>query len=76
MTAYEQRFQLPVQRPVRVEAVRHEEDGLLVASDHGDYLAHAVVSATGSLRKPFVPHYPGLEQFQGEQIHSAQYGEH
>lgn len=73
LAAYEQRYQLPVQRPVRVEAIRVEADGLQVETDHGNYHARAVVSATGSWHKPFVPQYPGRGQFEGRQIHSADY---
>ena len=73
LAAYEARYQLPVQRPVWVQAVRREADGLLVASNRGECHARAVVSATGSWRKPYLPHYPGQELFQGRQIHSAHY---
>jgi hypothetical protein len=33
----------------------------------------AVVSATGTWRRPHVPDYPGRETFRGEQTHSAHY---
>jgi hypothetical protein len=73
LTAYEERYHLPVRRPVWVEAVRREAESLVVETDGGRYRASAVVSATGSWRKPFVPRYPGQEQLQGQQIHSASY---
>lgn len=74
MTQYEQRYQLPIKRPVWVTAVQRDDDGLRVQSGCGEWLARAVVSATGSWRKPYIPCYPGREQFQGEQLHSADYG--
>jgi hypothetical protein len=37
------------------------------------YQAKAVVSATGSWHKPFIPKYPGSELFKGNQLHSAHY---
>ena len=35
--------------------------------------AKVVVSATGTWSKPFIPDYPGQENFQGTQLHSAHY---
>ncbi|HYN40063.1 MAG TPA: NAD(P)-binding domain-containing protein, partial [Rhodospirillales bacterium] len=37
------------------------------------WTAKAVVSATGTWSKPFVPDYPGRPSFRGRQIHSAAY---
>ena len=71
--AYEARYALPIQRPVRVQAVRRDGAGLLVESDRGVYRARAVVSATGTWGKPFIPAYPGQQLFQGIQLHSADY---
>jgi putative flavoprotein involved in K+ transport len=70
---YEERFNLKVERPVRVEAVRREGDRLAVETDRGIWLASAVVSATGSWARPYIPEYPGREDFRGEQLHSARY---
>src|SRR5690606_584606 len=72
-TKYEERYDLPVRRPVWVLAVRRASEGLIVETTTGDWHARAVVSATGSWRNPYIPEYPGWEQFQGEQIHSADY---
>jgi cation diffusion facilitator CzcD-associated flavoprotein CzcO len=72
-TAYEARYRLPIDRPVRVQAVRPGDNALLVESEHGRYQARAVVSATGTWQKPYIPRYPGLELFRGIQIHSADY---
>lgn len=70
---YEGRYELPVRRPVRVESVRREEDALLVETDSGSWPARAVVSATGSWRRPYVPDYPARGAFGGKQIHSGGY---
>lgn len=78
LTRYEQRYDLPVRHGVRVSQVRRADDDphgrLLVDSDAGTWPARAVVSATGTWGRPFVPHYPGQEDFAGQQLHSAQYG--
>ncbi|MFD9127466.1 FAD-dependent oxidoreductase [Kitasatospora sp. NPDC059571] len=70
--AYEARHALPVVRPVRVRAVRSLPDGRLrVETDAGDWTARALVNATGTWTRPFLPHYPG--HFAGRQLHYADY---
>ncbi|WP_229758934.1 FAD-dependent oxidoreductase [Peterkaempfera bronchialis] len=73
--AYERTHGLPVVRPVRVRAVRPDPDGrLLVETDAGRWSARALVNATGTWTRPFVPHYPGAGLFHGRQLHYAEYG--
>lgn len=75
LARYEARYELPVRRPVTVRSVERAGDGvLLVRADRGDWTARMVVSATGTLRRPYVPDYPGREAFRGAQIHSGAYG--
>ncbi|MBL6080776.1 NAD(P)/FAD-dependent oxidoreductase [Belnapia sp. T18] len=73
LAAYEERYQLPVRRPVRVEAVERAGDRLLVRTDAGSWTALAVVSATGGANRTFLPEYPGAEGFRGRQLHSSSY---
>ena len=70
---YEERNGIPVERPVRVEAVHREGESLRVETDQGTWRAAAVVSATGSWEAPYVPRYPGQAGFEGVQLHSARY---
>ena len=71
---YERTFELPVHRPVRVRAVsRTDDDRFLVRTDSGDWVADAVVNATGTWTRPFVPRYPGQETFRGRQLHTVDY---
>ena len=71
---YERRFDLPVHRPVRVRAVRRtDDDRFRVETDAGDWTARAVVNATGTWTRPFVPRYPGQELFRGRQLHTVDY---
>ena len=70
---YEERYELPLERPVRVEAVRSDGEYLKVETDRGAWRCAAVVSATGSWESPYLPHYPGQEEFRGVQLHSAGY---
>lgn len=72
--AYEHEFDLVVQRPVRVHAVREAGDGRLrVESTGGTWSTRAVLNATGTWRHPFWPHYPGQRSFTGHQLHTADY---
>ncbi|MCF6742728.1 NAD(P)/FAD-dependent oxidoreductase [Blastococcus sp. KM273128] len=71
---YERRFDLPVLRPVRVTAVeRTDDDRFAVVTDRGSWTARAVVNATGTWTRPFVPRYPGQELFRGRQLHTVDY---
>ncbi|WP_432490843.1 NAD(P)-binding domain-containing protein [Kineococcus gypseus] len=71
--AYEELLGRPVRRPVRVREVRAAGPRLLVVTDAASWAARSVVSATGTWRRPFVPHYPGAASFRGRQLHTAGY---
>src|SRR5690606_27160857 len=71
--AYEQEYSLRVERPVRVLAVERATNSLRIKTDLGDINAEAVVSCTGTWRSPYIPPYPGREEYEGIQIHSAHY---
>ncbi|QGG43025.1 FAD-dependent oxidoreductase [Aeromicrobium yanjiei] len=70
---YEQRFGLPVVRPVAVSRVRDDDGLLVVEADAGSWTTRTLVNATGTWSRPFVPHYPGIETFLGEQLHASDY---
>ncbi|MFD8589372.1 NAD(P)-binding domain-containing protein [Streptomyces sp. NPDC059637] len=71
---YERAFDLRVHRPVDVRRVREGAGGrLLVETDAGVWSARALINATGTWERPFVPHYPGRELFEGRQLHTADY---
>ncbi len=73
-TRYEQRFGLPVVRPVRVDRAQSDPAGnLLVHTDLGTWRAQALINATGTWRTPFRPYYPGQETFLGRQLHTVNY---
>ena len=72
--AYERAFGLPVHRPVRVTAVhRTPDDRFRAETSEGLWTARAVVNATGTWTRPFVPRYPGQEEFAGRQLHTVDY---
>jgi glycine/D-amino acid oxidase-like deaminating enzyme len=70
---YEKRFELPVLRPVAVESVRRLDGLFEVLTDRDTYLTEAIVNATGTWNRPFIPWYPGIESFRGRQLHTADY---
>ena len=70
---YEDRYQLPVHRPVTVQSVVHHENHLSVNTTVGTIDAQAVISCTGNWGHPYIPIVPGQIEFLGQQIHSAQY---
>lgn len=70
---YERRHELPVTRPVRVDRVEDAGELLAVGAGELRHLTRTVINATGTWTRPFVPHYPGVETFRGEQLHSSTY---
>lgn len=68
---YERREELDVRRPVAVRCVTETPDGFLVEADGLALHARAVVNATGTWERPFIPWYPG--HFGGRQLHTRCY---
>lgn len=73
LTRYEERYDLPVRRPVRVDAVRDAGERLAVHTDAGTWHARIVISATGSWEQPHIPNLPGAAEFPGTQLHTVDY---
>ncbi|WP_030694004.1 ArsO family NAD(P)H-dependent flavin-containing monooxygenase [Streptomyces globisporus] len=73
LTDYEQRYGLPVHRPVRVTGVHRDGELLRVETDSGTWRTGAVISATGTWSRPFVPAVPGRTEFRGLQLHTVEY---
>ncbi len=49
------------------------DDRFRVETSDGDWTADAVVNATGTWTRPFVPRYPGREVFRGRQLTPVDY---
>lgn len=71
--AYEERFDLPVYRPVRVRVVCERDDRFRIESDRIDVSARGIINATGTWETPCVPDVPGAERFRGRQLHTRDY---
>ncbi|GGJ54668.1 NAD(P)-binding domain-containing protein [Deinococcus roseus] len=70
---YEERFQLPVYRPVQVQSVTSHGERLKISTDRFSLLAQGIINATGTWNAPYVPDIPGRERFQGRQLHTHDY---
>ncbi|WP_299991505.1 ArsO family NAD(P)H-dependent flavin-containing monooxygenase [uncultured Pontibacter sp.] len=73
LTQYENRYKVPVERPVHVQDVCFEDGIYEIETKEKTYFARTVISATGSFRKPFIPDFPDADKFKGKQLHSAAY---
>lgn len=73
LAAYEKRYELPIERPVSVLGVHRDGQLLRVETDSGTWHARAVISATGTWWRPFLPAVPGQAAFGGRQLHTAEY---
>lgn len=73
LTRYEERYAVPVRRRTTVTAVEAQGDGYRVRTSGGTWHSNIVMNATGTWSRPFVPTYPGVTTFTGEQLHSADY---
>ncbi len=71
--AYEQRYNLPVHRPVRVSGIHDDGPHLRVETDVGTWEALFVINATGTWDSPFVPALPGATDFLGRYLHTVTY---
>lgn len=74
---YEEHFGLQVVRPADVTRVEMTAEGFIVTFE-GPYGVREVsssvlVNATGTWGAPFVPYYPGMNEFRGRHLHTSEY---
>lgn len=62
-----------VRYETEVHRVDREAGRWVVRTSGGDLHTRNVVVATGLHRKPFVPDWPGLDEFEGEFLHARSY---
>lgn len=70
---YEQRYQLPVKRPVHIKYISKRKGLFIITANEGIYRSKTVISATGTWKKPYIPNYKGVNVYEGQQLHSAFY---
>ncbi|MCL5246826.1 ArsO family NAD(P)H-dependent flavin-containing monooxygenase [Cellulophaga sp. 20_2_10] len=73
ITAYEKRYNFPVNHKTTVLEVVKEANFYKITTNKGDFYSKTLVSATGTAKNPFIPKYPNDEVFKGKQIHSVAY---
>ena len=71
--SYEELFDLPIRRPVRVKLVRDEGPLLDVVTVGATYATHTLINATGTWTQPFIPFYLGADTFTGRQLHTVDF---
>jgi putative flavoprotein involved in K+ transport len=71
---YAERRRLDLRLGVEVERVDPRPGGWCLRTGEGPVAAREVVIATGSCNTPLIPGWPGREGFQGELLHSSDYG--
>ncbi|AAT89941.1 flavine-dependent monooxygenase [Leifsonia xyli subsp. xyli str. CTCB07] len=70
---YEEHFGLEVQRPVSVDSVFDRVADRVVRHSAGEITTRIVVNETGTWGAPFIPWYPGMNDFAGRQLHTSTY---
>lgn len=73
LTAYEERHELAVERPVAAQRVAFTDEDVRVTTTAGEIEARHVVNCTGTWSRPFVPAWPGRSESQVEQLHTVHY---
>ncbi len=73
LSEYESRYKLPVERPVEVFNIEKQGSKFMLTTSAGNFISRAVIGATGSWKRPYIPAYEGLSDYKVEQIHSAHY---
>jgi len=73
LTVYEERYKIPVCRPVEVKAVHHTRHSFELDTSVGGYRCKALISATGNWHHPYIPEITGRGEYSGIEIHSAYY---
>ena len=77
--SYEEHYGFDVRRPADVKRVFDRGLDLIVEWLDADgavseIAADVVVNATGTWGSPFIPWYPGMNDFQGRHVHTTDYG--
>lgn len=73
IAAYAERFDLKPRFGQRVTSVRREDGAWTTRTQDTLYRSRHVVVATGLLRVPHVPSWPGQETFEGDLRHTSEY---
>jgi hypothetical protein len=73
LESYVRRHDLPVRFGIRVDRIDRYGDEWCLSTSAGDLTARHVIVATGHQHTPRMPDWPGLRQYRGRLLHSAEY---
>jgi hypothetical protein len=73
LESYVKRHELSVRFGIQVNRIDRCRNSLRVVTSAGDLTARHVIVATGHEHTPRMPEWPGLQQYQGRLLHSAEY---
>jgi cation diffusion facilitator CzcD-associated flavoprotein CzcO len=73
LASYAAAFDLDVRLGTRVEKIRRQDRGWLVETQREDFRVPVVVISTGKHNRKRLPPWPGVEDFAGRLVHSADY---
>lgn len=73
LKSYVKRHDLPVRFGIQVDRIDRCGDEWCLTTSDGDLTARHVIVATGHQDTPLMPNWPGLRQYQGRLLHSAEY---
>jgi NADPH-dependent 2,4-dienoyl-CoA reductase/sulfur reductase-like enzyme len=71
---YEQFLNVSIHRNVRVKRIDSVMQGWRLTASDGIWQAQYLIIATGNERVPFIPPWPGRNDFTGELVHAAHFG--
>ena len=73
LAAYAAAFDLDVRLGMRVERIRRDDTAWVVDTEREGFRSPVVVVATGKHNRKRMPRWPGVEEFAGRLVHSADY---
>lgn len=75
LTEYAARLGVPVRLNTHVIAVKRHEEGWYVQTNNGDFECSDLIVATGRERLKSMPIWPGIDEFGGAVLHSADFAD-
>jgi putative flavoprotein involved in K+ transport len=71
---YAERWALPVHVGAQAAQItRHDQAFEIITRQDVRYAARSVIAATGTFARPYTPHLPGQDAFQGRLLHALHY---
>ena len=67
---YEEKFKLPIIRPLKVIEVKEVGDRFLIKTNGIQFSAKGIINATGTWKTPNIPIIKGSDLFKGLQLHT------